>query len=329
MDTIYKKTFVHNLKSIPIILLGEIMPVDAIVSSKMYEIDRIKDVIDRMSARLNNGVTVFRGISLEKPKLSPAELGLLRAVSWFYVLYFEAGAVNVQFLSQRLKVYNLDPTGKLSNHLDLINRLRTYFHHNLDPSKPRERNIQGYCEDWFKTQCGTSEPNCEDEWYMCLSAFLQEILDFFTALEKSIRKIEQDESKKEILSDWEVRRTREHPSQDYDPIIYKTANDMGRNNLDVVGFRQRFYEKWKKELTSLGGNYIFEIEARKLIEYTLLNETLAVLPITGEDILFRFPQIQPGPIVGELLRHSKIIYEKEPCSKEELLMQLDLFLNHL
>jgi hypothetical protein len=290
----------------------------------MYEVDRCKDAIDRMSARLNNGLKVFNDVSLEKPKLKPAELGLLRAVSWFYGLYFEAGAVNVQFLNQLINTYRLDPSGAVSYHLNLVNQLRTYFHHNLDPSKHRDRIIQEYCEEWFKKQCGTFQPDSEEEWFSCLDAFIKEVRDYFQALSKCIRMIEQDESKDKILQDWEFSRTREHPPQAFDSIISITASDMGRDNLDVLTFRKRFYERWKKELATLTGNYDFEFEARRLIEYTLLNETFAVLPITGRDILKTFPQIQPGPKVGELLRKAKIIYEREPCTADKLLEKLKL-----
>jgi hypothetical protein len=288
----------------------------------MYDIVQKQDEIDRLCARLTNGRVVFADTSLEKPKLKPAELGVLRAVSWFYVLYNEAGKVNVRFLSDRLHVYELDPDGQLSNHLTLVDRLRTYFQHNLDPAKPRDRDIQEFCVRWFTEQCGTSEPNGEDHWLACLRGFLMEALAFVDALSKCIREIERDESREQILQDWEFRRSRYHPPHEFDALIFKVATDMGRSTLDVVRFRKRFYDKWTQELSTLQGDYSFEIEARKLIEYTLLNETLSVLPITGQDIIDAFDEVEPGPKVGKLLEAAKALYEAEPCSREELLEKL-------
>ncbi|MEW5958972.1 MAG: hypothetical protein AB1801_14665 [Chloroflexota bacterium] len=292
-------------------------------ASIMYTIIQKKEAIDRMSMRLNNGHAVFKDVSLEKPKLVPAELGLLRVVSWFYVHYYEVGKVNVDFLSNYLGVYGLDPTGKLSQHLILVDRLRTYFQHNLDPSKPRDRDIQQFCEEWFKSQCGTLEPDKDTEWVKCLLSFLQEGLEFFDSLLKCIRGIEQDESQEQILHNWHIRRSRYHPSHEFDQLIYKVVTDMGRDSLDVVKFRNRYYERWVKEIDSLQGDYDFNFEARRLIEYTLLSDTMAVLPITGDDILNTFNTIEPGPKVGRLLQEARKIYENHPCTKEELLKQLE------
>ena len=295
---------------------------DTATASIMYAIVQKKEGIDRMSKRLNNGQAVFREISLEMPKLTPPELGLLRVVSWFYVHYYEAGKINVDFLAERLTTYNLDPVGNLSQHLTLVNRLRTYFQHNLDPSSPRDRDIQDYCEMWFKSQCGTFEPSEDSEWKKCLHGFLQETIDFLDALLKSIREIEQDESREQILRDWDLRRSRYHPPHKFDRLIDEVAVDMGRDSLDAVKFRKRYYDRWIKEITFLQGDYNFEFEARKLIESTLLTDTMAVLPITGKDILATFDNIQPGPEVGELLQKAKSIYEKNPCTKDELLEKL-------
>ena len=97
---------------------------------------------------------------------------------------------------------------------------------------------------------------------------------------------------------------------------------MGREFLDSVVIRKRFYEKWIQELQMFRGNYSFEVEGRKLIEHALLHETARVLPITGKDILAEFEDVVPGPRVGELLKIAAQSYASAPCSKEELLERL-------
>lgn len=291
-------------------------------ASLMYEILREKDVVDRVSSRLCDGHRVFLDVSLDMPKLAPAELGLLRTVSYFYVLYFEVGKVDIDFLKARFSVYQLDHHGQLQQHPILINKLRTYFQHNLNPSSPRDRGIQGHCEAWFKQQCGTSEPYGEDHWHHCLLGFLQEAHLFFKTLSSCIREIEQDESREQIVQQWEIRRSRYHPPHQFDGLISKVAADMGREALDSVVLRKRFYDKWTQELQMLRGDYDFEIEARKLIEHALLHETKRVLPVTGRDILSEFENIEPGPKVAELLDLASQLYVAEPCSREELLVRL-------
>lgn len=294
-------------------------------NSIMYEITQNKEDIDRLSTRLNNGESVFKNVFLDKPKLSPSELGLLRVVSWFYVHYYEVGKVNVNFLRSYFDVYDLDPNEKLLIHYTLVDKLRTYFQHNLDLGKPRDREIQTYCENWFKINSGTLVPDEDDEWFECLLCFLVEGLEFFDSLRKCIRKIEQDESKDQILRNWEIYQKRYHPPHEFDDLIEKVAVDMGRDYFDHIKFRKRYYDKWVKELSLLQYGYDFEVEARRLIEHCIINDTMAVLPITGNDIINRFKSIEPGPKVGELLEKAKKIYEDNPCKKEELLRQLEHF----
>lgn len=291
----------------------------------MYEIICLREEIDRVTSKFNgvDGVEkgVFGELSLLAPRLVPAELGFLRTVSWLYVLYNEAGRVNVDYLSERLPAYGLDPDGKLSTHRSIVLQLRTFLQHNLNPAKPQNRRIQEACEEWFREQCGTLVPGADEQWKGCLTGLLSEALNFFKALQECIRCIEQDESREQILQDWDFRRKRYHPSHKFDELISIVSADMGREALDVVRLRKRFYDKWIQELQLLQGNYDFEFEARKLIEDVLLHETTAVLPITGRDIMEAF-NIAPGPQVGQLLKRARVLYDADPCSRDDLLEKL-------
>jgi len=65
----------------------------------------------------------------------------------------------------------------------------------------------------------------------------------------------------------------------------------------------------------------FSIEARKLIEQTLLNEERIPLPITGRDIMDEF-SIPPGPQVKELLDLAQKLFLEEPRDRVGLLSAL-------
>jgi hypothetical protein len=188
-------------------------------ASLMYEISRLREEIDRIASKLNQGVGVFSSLSIPMPKFTPAELGLLRTVSWFYVLYYEVGKVNIEFLSERFSAYSLDSEQKIDNHLHRVQQLRTFFQHNLDPSKAHDRKIQEDCEQWFQGQCKTYEPRNEEHWQNCLIGFLYEVHNFFIVLQKCIHCIEQDESREQILRDWDFRRKRYHPPHEFDRLI--------------------------------------------------------------------------------------------------------------
>jgi hypothetical protein len=171
--------------------------------SLMYQILRLKEEIDDVASKLNEINGVFGAISLGIPKFTPSELGFLRTVSWLWVLYYEAGKVNVNFLTERFSAYNLDSDEKLAKHLRIVQQLRTLLQHDLNPQESRN-------------------------------------LVIFSGLRTCIRSIEQDDSQKQILNEWGFIRKRYHPPHEFDNLISKVAADMGRENLDAVRLRKRF-----------------------------------------------------------------------------------------
>lgn len=420
--------------------------------SLMYQILRLKEEIDHVASKLKKNNGVFGSVSLRFPIFFPSELGFLRTVSWLYVMYYEVGKVDVNFLIERFSVYNINSylfswdeipgednekliefliqnfgtdwvktakiekiddektirlseeknflslrlnnektkinleiddvrneeltvqmengklnlyfneknylslilndekievnlkiddgrtdkfiamkkngklkvyDNKLSKHLLIVQQLRTFLQHNLDPKEHQNLVIQEACEQWLKKRCGTPIPEDDPQWKICLIHILNEAIDLFSALRTCIRSIEQDESREQILHEWDFLRKRYHPPHEFDNLISKVAADMGREKIDAVRLRKRFYEEWVKQLELLQGNYGFEVEARKLIENVLLYKITPVLPITGKDIIKEF-NISPGPEVGKFLERARKLYSVEPCSRDELLKRLRL-----
>ncbi|CAG7652731.1 hypothetical protein PAESOLCIP111_06613 [Paenibacillus solanacearum] len=285
----------------------------------MYDIFRKVDEIDRICYSLNED-KIFGTVSVTMPKFTPAELGFIRTVSWFYVLYFELGKVSIDYFNNLISVYD-NTLEKYISHVHTIHQLRTYLQHNLDPNKQQNKSIQKYCEGWLSTKCNTAVPATDDHWFSCLIELLQEACSYLDALAFCIRSIEQDESKETILTNWSSRKSRYHPPHQFDQLISVVANDMGKDYLDTERFRKRYYPEWATHFQNCKANYIFEVEARKLIESALLADTPSILPITGKTIM-EFFDIPPGPRVGEILQIAKSIYAKEQCSAQELLNQL-------
>ena len=270
----------------------------------MYELISLKEEINQLAQSLiNNQEAVFDELSLSIPKLTPAELGLLRTVSWLYVLYNEVGKVNVGFLVDKLSAYGIDPDEKHAMHFRTVRYLRTFFQHHLNLNENRDANIREACQHWFDEQCRTALPREEAQWKDCLIALLNEAVSFLRTLELCIDQIKDDESSAEIVREWEFRRNRYHPPFEFDKLIEEVAADMGRENIDATRLRNHFYDEWVKELELRQGNYDFKVEARKLIEHALLSETTPVLPITGYDIMKTFNIKPDGKLVNSSREH--------------------------
>lgn len=290
--------------------------------SLMYEVLNLKDEINLVASKINGVSQVFDNISLSAPNFAPPELGFLRTVSWLYVLYFETGKINIDFIKKLIPTYELDPEESIKDHLGSVQKLRTFLQHNLNLSKVHDYSIQEYCETWFKNNCGTPVPRDDNHWNLCVNSLLKEATQFLKVIRDCIRKIEMDESVIQIVDQWNFARNRYHPPHEFDNLIAIVSADMGRDSLDVIRVRKQYYDKWVKELQLNQGDYDFQFEARRLIEHTLLNEMTRVLPITGKDIIDEF-KIPPGSRVGFLLEEArKINNENFPCSRQILIEKL-------
>jgi hypothetical protein len=288
----------------------------------MFRVLTLKEDINRLSSKLlESGALFFEDLSLPIPRFVPPELGFLRTVSWLYALYIETAKVNMDFIIERFPAYGLDTDGKHSTHYALIQKMRTYSQHNLDLTQPRNQRIQEDCEQWFSDQCGTPVPCDDHHWNNCLINILVDAVSFGKTLLRCIRNIEGDDSKDRILQEWDSRRKRSHSPHEFDTLIEIVAADMGREHIDAVRLRKRFYDRWIKELELLDEGYDFGVEAQKLIEHALLSEIVPVLPITGKDIITTLG-ITPGAEVGRVLDQARTLYEESPCSGTQLLEKL-------
>ena len=124
-------------------------------------------------------------------------------------------------------------------------------------------------------------------------SLLDQAIAFVKAIHDCIRCVEGDDSRERIILQWDVRLQRTHPPHEFDRVISIAAADMGRENLDPVRFRKRYYDKWVAELRMLRGGYSFDAEARKLIENALSNSHFDFLSV-GRGICLIFNGTEGG-----------------------------------
>lgn len=288
----------------------------------MYRILAERDEVNRLSEAFNGaGKRVFGRINFTAPRFTPAELGLMRAVSWLYVMWFEAGRVGIPFIRGYMR--GSDPAGaaRAHEHLALVHDLRTWLQHNLDSSSDRGRIMVDRCIQWFVKSCGTGGPTEEAEWELCLVSLLTEAHAVLHSMCKAIRRMERDEIRSSLRRQWEMLRTRSFDLHEFEAIIEEAAADMGLEALPLRSLRDKCYQRWNDSMEGLPADTNFRREARKLVEIAILKETQPRLPIDGTDVKNEFG-IGAGKRVGELLRLAYAIWSAEPCSKEVLLERL-------
>lgn len=288
----------------------------------LLEIIRQREIVDRLSSHLFKSKGMFGETSVGVPALrSSSELAFRQIVSWLYVHYFELAKASIEFLIAHFESYGLTLDSKVMRHPMIVQSLRTYLEHNLSPTRPRDVQTQERCENWFNEVSGTIAPDTEPQWKSCVDKILAEARAFFAALEQTVRFIEVDESRNEISNEWRLKVKRDVRPEMFDPIIAVAAADLGREALDIVRFRVRNFEKWAADLQALRTEYDFQFEARRLVEKELLSDRSRVMPITGADLIASF-SLQPGPLVGDILKCAERLYMGEPCSRERLLERI-------
>jgi len=291
------------------------------IQAAMYEALQLREEVNAIACGFNPVNQVFSATSLGLPGLNPSELGFIRVVSWLYVHYYEVGKLGTEFLTELVSAYALEFGDRPKAHRTMIQRLRTYCQHNLAPTETHSIEIQRECESWFFANCGSKRPGVEEHWNKLLRSLICEAIEYFTYLRDTLRKIELDESKTQLIEQWALRISRFHAPHKFDRIIEEVASDFGREGLDAVRFRKRYYDRWRKEFELRLDNCDFEREARKLIEHALLSEQQNVLPIDGRDVM-ELLEIPPGPKIKDALLLARQIHELNPCNKEELIQQL-------
>ena len=292
------------------------------VASLMYQVGVLKQELEeRVASLIGISRVAFQETSIRNPRFSSPELGFYQTVTWLYVFYYETGRISLRFLIDRLETYRLDQDGDRRRHYEHIGRLRTFLQHNLNLDSVQDMKTRRACEEWFSKACRSAIPGRDEEWNLCLVHILSDSEAFLAATIDCVRAIERDDASNMIIHQWSTRLLRYHPKHEFENLVSMVIHDIGQDSLDPTQLTERYYEGWSRNLRFRSEGYIFEEEARRLIEQTILNEAQLPLPISGLDIMREFG-IPRGPRVGDLLRKAKALYDADPCSPERLIARL-------
>ena len=291
-------------------------------ASLMYQIGVLKQELEeRAASLLGVSRTAFQETSARNPRFAPPELGFYQTVTWLYAFCYEAGHISLRFLIERLETYGLGQDGDHRRHYEDVGRLRTFLQHNLNLDSVQDIRTRRTCEEWFSKACGSAIPGSDKEWNQCLVYILRDSQAVLAAAIDCVRAIERDESSNMIIHQWSTRLIRYHPKQEFENLVSMVIHDIGQDSLDPAQLTERYYESWSRNLRFRCEGYIFEEEARRLIEQTILNEAQLPAPISGLDIMREFA-IPPGPEVGGLLRKAKTLYDADPSRPDRLIARL-------
>lgn len=289
------------------------------IQHEITRIERAKSQINKSALRTGKDEPVFRELCAAPVNYTCFEAGFLRMVSWLYMLYYEAGRGNLDFLMDKFDIYELDTKMENREHYKVSRILRTTLQHNMDMENAKNTNYKKFSDQWFLQNIKKSFPLTRDDWHTCLQAIIREALSLLNDLSQAIKYISRDEFKTFIIDDWNRKSAKFYQPHEFDQVIQKVAQEFGIAYFDYLKFRKQNADSWLQELQNRTGEYDINIEARKLIERDIIKKP--VLPITGTDIMEAF-DLPPGQRIREITQVALRIYGEKPCSKEDLLDQL-------
>lgn len=272
-------------------------------------------------ARSLIGCPAFGELHVLLPDPINPESGFIRATSWLYCLYFEAGRVSLTFLRRLGEAYSLMDRETSNQHVETVRSLRTELHHNLGFADS-DLIARTAAENWRRRACGTAVPQTQDHWKACYTRIIDDAHMFLGGVDSVVRRIESDgPGAQQHIDEWLRCLNRNWAASAFDPLIDNAKYRIAREALNTVAFRNHYVDKWRKHLDLLEDGFDFHFEATRLIEKTLLNEDSVVLPITGRDVIENLG-IKPGPRVGSLLEEARRYFEVHCCARDELLTHL-------
>lgn len=286
------------------------------------ELETLRTTINHDAKLLGKINPVFKELYNIPFNFTCYEAGFLRTVSWLYMLYYEAGRGEIEYLIEKIKVYDKTGDNNKNSHYKDIRILRTSFQHNFNPENSKYTSYKTITDNWFLKTINSHTPSMDDEWRLSLEKLIDNAKEFLINLDDVVNNIGSDEFKNSIIDDWNYKSLRNFQPHDFDAIIQIVLQEFGMVHFDALKFRKQNFETWSQELKALTGNFDFNVEAKKLIERDIL--TKPVLPITGSEIIQIF-NIQPGLRVKEMIETARKIYLSKPCNREELILKLKEF----
>ena len=260
------------------------------------------------------------------PDPARPEAAFMRAISWLYCMYHEEGRASVAFLTRVATSVGLAGNNMISMHLDTVQYLRTEQSHSLGYEETDLQTLLA-AEAWKRKTCGTAHPATQQEWETCYTCLIEEACGFLTLLRRAARHVESaSENEPELVREWRRRLHRSWPGSDFDPLVRDAILRLGRPSLRITAFRNRHVDRWRKQLSILEDGFDFQREATLLIEKSILDDDLCVIPISGQEVMAELG-LPPGPQIGRLLEEARRHFTSERCDSEDLLAHLRAYQN--
>lgn len=250
------------------------------ISNCEQKVDNINTLICHILNK--NDAIFFKKNSVKRPDFINQELSFVRLVSWLYTLYNESGKRSINVIKSSMSIEHQDLYKRNSK---IVGQLRTSLHHNLEREKTRNFKIEKDCHKWMKESCGKNIPDTEENWKSCSMTLLDEAEKVLSMFITELEMMTDSPSQKDIFHvNWEASITKELSPHIYDRIIEKCLSLMHINSVNIVEYRQSYYQAWNIKVGKLSTDSDYLLEATKIVEAAVIKDFFLNLPLTTAEL---------------------------------------------
>lgn len=239
---------------------------------------KVDDINTLVCHLCNDGnVVFFSKVNVIRPNFVNEELSFIRLITWLYTLYFEAGKDSLKVIKSSM---SQDSKTQYTKHSKLVNSFRTMLHHNLDRTSSRDFKIEKDCHAWMKSVCNKTIPTSEVDWKNCSAQLIEEAYSVLSAIASELELMTDSPAQKEIfIFNWMASKDKSLKPYVYDKIISGSLALINQKDIDVVSYRQKYYEDWNKNILLLSSDANYENEAIKMVESSIVKDFSIRLPV--------------------------------------------------
>lgn len=245
----------------------------------------------RVAVHSPNGCTE---ISLRLPSDFSDELAFYRLVFWGFALVHEAAKISLAFLTKL-------PPLRANNLLrDEMSRLRTYVAHNLDISKERDQKTYAFVHRWYREACGRGTPDSAADYSACCDHLAERLREALNSAIQACDLLDDPEDGPRLVAQLVGQIDRAWEAYRFDPFVAKCAARLGNPGLDLLAFRSRHLEQWRKAISVADENERARFLEER-IEADLLETIGDALPQTIRESLQRIATSTEAIVAGLLI----------------------------
>ncbi|SEK73205.1 hypothetical protein SAMN05444354_102192 [Stigmatella aurantiaca] len=254
----------------------------------------VKHIQLRQRLAVHIGSNVLPDITILPPAGTDDELSFIRLVGWAYVLLQETGKVPLNFLKE------LPPMSSSDKLLPQVERLRTWTSHNLYFSKDHDLKILRGAQAWFKQYCGTGTPHSPVHWEACFNQLSGDVLAVLTGAISACDALDSEIDGPRLVESLQLRLNRNWEAFRFDAYVHKAMTQLGFQGIDVVSFRKRHLDSWRK-LVATTEDFAIERLLTCRIESDVLALMADALPVNAQELLVNLGLKTPIDVAAAML----------------------------